>query len=73
MDDRHVTPNRWEVSDPPRYRYDCEQCRFVWTCGPLCACVLRNQPDPPPDRQREVNAARAAAGLDPEFTPYAIT
>jgi hypothetical protein len=23
----------------PRFAYDCDQCRFNWCCGPLCACL----------------------------------
>lgn len=22
----------------PRWQYDCQNCKFAWCCGPLCAC-----------------------------------
>lgn len=22
----------------PRWQYDCQNCKFSWCCGPLCAC-----------------------------------
>jgi hypothetical protein len=40
----------------PRYSYDCDNCKFNWNCGPLCACHLAHQgyPEPPPKRAAEV-------------------
>jgi len=45
----------------PRYRYDCEQCKFSWCCGPTCHCILPREryADPPPERQAEVDKAVA--------------
>lgn len=37
----------------PKHRYDCENCKFGWCCGPCCACHLR-APDPPEERLIEV-------------------
>jgi hypothetical protein len=44
----------------PRYKYDCERCKFNWNCGILCACVLSKRafPDPPPERAKEVKEAQ---------------
>jgi hypothetical protein len=28
----------------PRFRYDCENCKYNWCCGHLCACALENLP-----------------------------
>lgn len=28
----------------PRYRFDCERCKFSWNCGPQCSCALAQVP-----------------------------
>jgi hypothetical protein len=35
------------INHNPRYRYDCENCKFSWCCGYSCACGLYGYPDPP--------------------------
>lgn len=42
----------------PRYKYDCDRCKFHWNCGLLCSCVLREMGDPPPRRKERVNLLR---------------
>ena len=58
-----------EVNHAPRYLYDCSNCKFSWCCGPTCHCILSSDglPDPPRERQDEVDAALIAVGLVPEF------
>lgn len=30
----------------PRHRYDCARCKFSWSCGELCLCVLNAEAAP---------------------------
>jgi hypothetical protein len=52
----------------PRYRYDCERCKFSWTCGRMCSCALPMRlGNPPLAQQEQIDAYRLLAGLTPEF------
>jgi len=54
----------------PRWQYDCFRCKFGWSCGMTCECVLRTfliGKMPPAERQQQVNEALISAGLEPEF------
>lgn len=42
----------------PRYKYDCDRCKFNWNCGILCDCVLKGAQDPPLERARKVAAVQ---------------
>jgi hypothetical protein len=42
----------------PRYKFDCERCKFHWCCGPLCSCVLHEMKNPPKKRREEVSLLR---------------
>lgn len=58
------------LNHAPRYQYDCDRCKFSWCCGPTCVCVLAsrtNLPEPPRERQDEVDAALVKAGYAPQF------
>jgi hypothetical protein len=46
-----------ESGHNPRWKYDCERCKFHWCCGPTCYCGLRDLPRTPPERMREVRNA----------------
>lgn len=39
----------------PRWKYDCERCKFAWCCGPQCACHLEGKM--PKKRREEVDHA----------------
>ena len=39
----------------PRWKYDCERCKFAWCCGPQCACHIEGKM--PKKRRAEVNKA----------------
>jgi hypothetical protein len=72
-----VTEREREDGHEPRWEYDCERCKFNWNCGPTCRCLIRGPhyahlPATPPRRQREVDAALVAAGLQPEFRARAF-
>lgn len=38
----------------PRWRFDCSRCKFSWCCGPRCACNVRKDVPPPPERLDEM-------------------
>ena len=38
-----------KVEHAPRYKYDCENCKFNWCCGFDSNCILHYKPDPPKD------------------------
>lgn len=61
-----------EKGHNPRWRFDCNNCKFNWCCGPTCACVLSSMSDPPSARQREVDAALIKHGYHPEFRQRAL-
>lgn len=33
----------------PKHQYDCENCKFSWSCGFKCRCHLRDLPEAPPE------------------------
>ena len=42
----------------PRWNYDCARCKFGWSCGPQCSCVLEIKERIPKRRQIEVKKAQ---------------
>ena len=54
-------------SHKPRYKFDCDRCKFNWCCGYTCVCVLRNASDPPLTVKKLVNQALLDAGFSIEF------
>lgn len=50
----------------PRYKYDCDRCKFNWCCGPLCRCVLKGYQNAPPHRMKEVNKLLIKEGYTPD-------
>ena len=40
----------------PKHKYDCGNCKFNWCCGYLCACNLKESPEPPEWLQRQLKA-----------------
>lgn len=56
------------VEHNPSCQYDCKHCKFFWCCGPTCHCTYMNKlPDPPRERQDEVDAALVKIGYAPQF------
>lgn len=59
------------MNHDPKYKYDCENCKYSWCCGPVCLCVLRNKDydliETPTYRKIEVNEALIKEGLKIEF------
>lgn len=55
----------------PRHYYDCENCKFNWSCGYTCDCSLtvtsKNIIGVPLEVRVKVNNARAEVGLYPRF------
>lgn len=51
----------------PKYRFDCENCKFNWCCGPTCTCNLNNVPEPPLRIQKMVNESRLKVNYTIEF------
>lgn len=51
----------------PRWKYDCGNCKFNWCCGPTCHCGLHRLPEPPRERQDEVDAALVKIWYAPQF------
>ena len=42
----------------PQYKYDCDNCKFNWCCGYVCACNLRQLPEPPEHVVQKVKEAQ---------------